>query len=153
MAVGTVTLYAANLDDMRLQDLPGVSVRLALLGSAHVPDDTVTGDAVWADVSADELAAAFGYAAGGDVLANVAVTGISGGWKLSSDGASWTATGGALPAWRYAVIYVDGVLWGKSKPLLGIFRGETTGDVPPTSEGNPLVINCPAAGWFDFVRA
>ena len=88
MAVGNVTLYAANIDDLRLQDLVGAPVRLALLDADYIPSDGVAGHSLWADVSADELASAFGYVANGDTLENIAVTGIAGGWKVSSDGAA-----------------------------------------------------------------
>ena len=37
MAVGNVTLYAANIDDLRLQDLVGAPVRLALLEGTPGP--------------------------------------------------------------------------------------------------------------------
>jgi len=38
-----------------------------------------------------------------------------------------------------------------TNPLIGYFLGDTTpADVPATTVGNPLTINCPANGWFDI---
>lgn len=153
MAAGTVTLYAANIDDLRLQDLAGAILKLSLHASTYTPSDGTAGHAVAADLTG-EIANGAGYIPGGATLANVAVTAVTGGWKISSDNVTWNATGGNIPAWRYGVLRVSGALWGKTDPLLGYFVGDSTpADVPATSDGNPLTINCPAAGWFDLVRA
>lgn len=153
MAAGTFTLYAANIDDLRLQDLAGATLKLSLHASTYAPSDGTAGHAVAADLTG-EIDDGAGYTTGGATLANVAVTAVAGGWKISSDNVTWTATGGNIPAWRYGVLRVSGALWGKTDPLVGYFVGDSTpADVPETSDGNPLTINCPAAGWFDIVRA
>jgi len=49
------------------------------------------------------------------------------------------------------VLYVSGSLWSMTNPLIGYFLGDTTpADVPATTVGNSLTINCPANGWFDI---
>jgi hypothetical protein len=149
MAVGTFTLYSRNKDDIRLNDILSATVKIALVSSAYTPDTATTGDDLWADVSANELANGNGYTTGGATLASVAVTAVSGGYKLTSANPSWTASGGNIPAWRYAVIYLSGTVWGQVNPLIGYFLGDTTpADVPATSSGNTLTITVPANGWF-----
>lgn len=154
MPAGAFTLYRANLDDLRMQDLPGATIKVALVSSAYTPDAGNTGHDEWADVSANEIANGFGYLTGGATLANDAVSTATNGHKYNSDDPTWTASGGSIPAWRYAVMYVSGALWGKTNPLIGYFLGDTTpADVPATTDGNPLTITVNAAGWFDLTEA
>ena len=150
MAAGNVILFSKNKDDLRINDLVGATVLLSLVSSAWTPDSTVTGNSVWADMSANEVSGN-GWAAGGEALTSLAATAISGGFKFSSGNVSKTASGGSIPAWRYGVIRVSGSLWGMTNPLVGYFVGDATpADVPATTTGNSLTINCPAAGWFDL---
>lgn len=152
MAAGTFTLYAANLDDLRLQDLVGATVKMSLHTSAYTPSNGTSGHSVSADLT-NELSTGAGYTAGGVTLTAAAVAAITNGWKFSTADASWTAAGGNIPAWRYGVMRVEGTLWGKTNPLIGYFVGDSTpADVPATSDGNPLTITCPASGWFDVAR-
>lgn len=154
MPAGTFTLYRANLDDLRMQDLLGATVKLALVSSAYTPDATNTGHDEWADVSANEIANGNGYTTGGATIANDTVTTATNGHKYDSDDPAWTATGGNIPAWRYGVLYVSGSLWGKTSPVVGYFVGDSApADVPATTAGNPLTITVPAAGWFDITQA
>ncbi len=154
MAAGTFTLYRANLDDLRMQDLVGATVKIALVSSAYTPDASNTGHDEWGDVSANEIANGNGYTTGGATLANDAVSTITNGHKYDSDDPTWTASGGSIPAWRYAVMYVSGSLWGKTSPVIGYFLGDSTpADVPATTDGNPLTIQVNANGWFGVTQA
>lgn len=149
MAAGTVTIYSKNKNLIKLSDLSGATIKLLLTTSTYVPDVSVTGNSVLAEIT-NELATANGYTAGGVALATPAITAISGGYKFSTGNATWTASGGSIPAWRNGVIYVSGALWGLTSPLLGYFLGDSTpADVAATTAGNTLTINCPAGGWFD----
>lgn len=80
----------------------------------------------YADVSASELATAYGYTAGGATLGSVAVaqddTGNKG--KVTWANPSWTATGGNLVA-SGAIIYDDTVA---GDPIVGYidFAGDQT---------------------------
>lgn len=151
MASGSVTLFSKNKDDIRINDLLGATVKVALVSSAWTPDVSVTGNSLWADVSANEIAGGNGYTTGGASLASMVATAITGGYKFSSASPSWTASGGSIPAFRYAVFYVSGTLWGMTNPLVGYFLGDTTpADTPATTSGNSLTINTPAGGWFDL---
>lgn len=153
MAAGPITLYQANLDDLRMQDLLTATVKLSLHAPTYTPSAGTAGHSVAADLTG-EIANGAGYTTGGATLTGKLVTAVTGGWKFESDDPAWTASGGNIPAWRYGVLRVDGALWGKTSPLIGYFVGDSTpADVPATSDGNPLTITCPAAGWFDVTVA
>lgn len=154
-APGTFTVFRANIDDIRLQDLAATgNLRMALVGSGYTPDATNTGNSLWANVSANEIANGNGYTTGGAALSSVAITAVTNGFKLGSANVSWSASGGNIPAWRYAVMYYLGTLWGMTNPLIGYFVGDSApADVPATSIGNTLQLNCPAGGWYDETEA
>lgn len=152
-APGPFVFYAENIPAERMNDLLTATVKVALVTSGYVPDASETGHNEFADIGANEIAAGNGYAAGGAALAGKALVDIALGSKFGSNNVSWTAAGGAIPAWRYAVFYVDGALWGLASPLLGYFVGDSApADVPALADGNTLQLQCPAAGWFDKVR-
>lgn len=153
MAAGAFTVYAANIDDIRFNDLLAASIKCALVSSAYTPDASNSGNSLWSSVSANEIAAGNGYTAGGATLSGVAITAVTNGFKFSSNNVSWTASGGSIPAWRYAVFYVNGTLWGMTNPLIGYFIGDSTpADIGATASGNPLTLICPAAGWCPITR-
>lgn len=150
MAAGNFTLFSKNKDDLRVNDLLGATLKMALVSSAWTPDNSVTGNSLWADVSANEVSGN-GWTAGGETLASLAATAISGGFKFSSASPAKAASGGSIPAWRHAVMYVSGSLWGMTNPLIGYFLGDATpADIPATTVGNTLTLTCPAGGWFDL---
>jgi hypothetical protein len=152
-APGTFTFFAENLNVEKLSDLRSATVKIALLTSAYSPDTDESGNGVWADISANEIAAGNGYTAKGATLGSKLVTAIANGYEFESAAASWTASGGSIPAWRHAVMLVDGSLWGLTDPLIGTFIGDSApADVPATANGNTLQINCPANGWFRKTR-
>ena len=152
MAAGTFTLYSKNLDDLRINDLTGAVVKIALVSSVYTPNtDSSTGHSLWSDVSANEIANGFGYVTGGQALAGDVATAIAGGFKYTSGNVAWTATGGPIPAWRYAVKYVVGSLWGMTNPLIGYMLGDSTpADIPATTDTNILTLAVPSGGWFDI---
>ena len=152
-APSAVILFAKNLDRMSIVDLVGASAKLALITNAWTPDASVTGNSLFADMSANEIAAGNGYTAGGVALTSPLATAITNGFKYSTANGVWTAAGGAIPAWRYGVIYVNGTLWGRVNPVIGYFLGDSApADVPATTSGNTLTLTPNAAGWFDLAR-
>jgi hypothetical protein len=152
-APGPIITYRANIDNIAPNNLVGANLRMALVSSAYTPDATNTGNATWANVSANEIANGNGYATGGVALTGV-VAAVTNGFKLSSGNPSWTASGGSIPAWRYAVLYWLGTIDGVVNPLVGYCLGDSTpADVPATTVGNTLAINCPAGGWYDVTEA
>lgn len=150
MAVGTITLFSKNKDDINLTNIVAGTAKMALITSSWTPDVTTSGNSVYADVSSFEIANGNGYTTGGYTLTSLVATGISGGYKFSSSNATWTASGGSIPAWRYGVLYMSGSLWSMTSPLLGYFLGDTApADIPATTSGNTLTITVPSNGWFD----
>lgn len=121
--------------------------RLALVTSAWTPDNGDTGNELWADVSANEIAAGNGYSAGGIALSGVALTMTGGVVKFTASAATWNASGSGIPAWRRAVLYYLGTLNSKVNPLVAHCLGDSTpADVPLTTAGNPLTITPHANG-------
>lgn len=122
---------------------PAKTFKVTLHGSAMAPDPTAM--EVFADCGA-ELAAGNGYTAGGLALANPAVALVGGQAKFSADAAEWTAAGGNIPAFRYAVVRAVGTFAGKVDPVLAYCLGDATGvDVPATTPTNKITF-APAAG-------
>lgn len=56
MASGTFTIFSANKDDIRVNDLTGATVKLALVTSSYTPDTTSGGHSLFSSVSANEIA-------------------------------------------------------------------------------------------------
>lgn len=155
-APGIVHVYGANLSVIKLADLTSADVRLALVTSTYAPNITATGHNEWADVSANEIAGATGYTAGGYALTGeaVAAAAANDGFKFSTGNATWTASGAGIAAWRFGILYCNGSLWSLTSPLLGYFLGDSApADVPLTASGNTLGINCPSDGWFKLASS
>lgn len=125
---------------------PANTFKMALVSSAWTPDNSDTGNEVWADVSANEVSATAGYTAGGNTLSSVALTQTGGVVKFTCAATVWTSTG-AFPAWRRGVVYASGTLNGKVNPIVGHFLGDSTpADVPSTTSGNTLTVTPNASG-------
>lgn len=149
MAASNFTMYQANLDDIRIADLVGATIKLSLHTSAYTPSVGTGGHSLASNLT-NELPTGGGYTAGGVTLASPAKTSVTGGYKFSTANAQWTASGSGIPAWRYAVLRVEGTVGGKVNPVIGYILGDAApADVPATISGNPLTISCPANGWFD----
>lgn len=153
MAAGPMIVYRANLDGVAMNALTGANLRMALVASTYTPDATNTGHSAWSSVSTNEIANGNGYVTGGYTLTG-SVSTVTNGFKLSSGNPTWTASGGSIPAWRYAVLYYLGTVDGVVNPVLAYCLGDSTpADVPATTVGNTLTINCPAGGWYDTTEA
>jgi len=149
MASGSLILFSKNKADLRMNDLVGATVKVALVTSSWTPDSSVTGNYLYSDVSSFEIANGNGYTTGGATVITMASTAITNGFKFTSAEVNWTASGGSIPAWRYAVMYVSGTLWSKSSPLVGYFVGDSTpADIPATTDGYALTLACPSPGWY-----
>lgn len=121
--------------------------KLALVASTWTPDNSDTGNEVWADVSSNEIAGGNGYTTGGAALTGVTLTEASGTVKFTASAVTWTASGTGIPAWRRGVVYYSGTLNGKVNPIVGHFLGDAApADVPLTTSGNTLTITPNAAG-------
>lgn len=154
MAAGTFTLFAKNKDDLRINDIVAGTIKMALVTSAWTPNITTTGNALWADVSANEIANGNGYTTGGATLTGAAAVATAGtnGYYLDATVPAWTASGAGIPAHRYYVMYLSGTVWGQVNPLIGYFIGDSTpADIPLTTATNTLTVTKPATGWFDAI--
>lgn len=151
MAAGTFTFYdSAALIAMGGMDLTTATVVVSLHNSTYTPSAAHNERA---DLT-NELAAAFGYTSYGETIASPVLTAITNGFKFSSANPAWTASGGSIPAWRYAVFSITGTVEGLTNPLIGYFIGDSTpADVPATTDTNTLTLTCPANGWFDITHA
>lgn len=132
-----------NLFRGRMGDLGADTLRVALLDSGHTVD--AANDDAFADVSADELATANGYTAGGLALAGVTVVLSAGTTTLDANDSVWTASGGSIAA-RYAVLYNDTPTTPTADPVIStILLDDTPADVTAT-DGNTLTLQWNASG-------
>jgi hypothetical protein len=77
----------------------------------------LTTNAIFSDLS--EIGAGFGYAAGGNTASTTSWSQSSGVGKLVlADPATWTASGGSIGPFRYAVLY-NSTQTTPNKPLVG----------------------------------
>jgi hypothetical protein len=91
-------------------DLGADTLKVMLTLSAPIASNTVKTDLT-------DIAAGNGYTAGGNTAAITSSAQTSGTYKLVlADPATWTATGGAIANFRYAVLYNDTAA---SKELIG----------------------------------
>jgi hypothetical protein len=146
-------VFAKNINQLKLTDIASVNIRVALVASTATVDTTVTGNNIWANLSANEIAGGTGYTSGGFSATGSNVTSGTTGYAWTTTTPSWVASGAGIAAWRYCVIYYLGALWGVTDPLIGYFIGDSApADIPLTAAGNTLQINVPAAGWFTDLR-
>ncbi len=153
MAAGTVNVYDNAIKFLMngTLDLDTASIKLALFSSSMTVD--LVAHDTYSDITG-EIAQGNGYLTGGVAITSPIFTAVTNGYKFSSSDVQWNASGGSIPAWRYAVFYADGTYNSVVKPLLAYFIGDTTpADVPATIDGNSLLIRCPSGGWFDIVRS
>lgn len=103
MAV-TITYYDHFLE--RLGDggidIDNDTFNLALLDNTHVFNSA---DTVFADVSAEEIAAGNGYAANGEALTGVTWITTGNDVKMDANDVVWTAGPAAMATSRFAVLY------------------------------------------------
>jgi hypothetical protein len=100
------------------------------------------------DVSANEIAAGFGYTAGG-VACTATIARVGATTTFSLTDGLWTASGGSIPVWRYAVIYASVTRNGVTNPLVSYILGDTTpADIPATVNGATLRVRINTSGLF-----
>ena len=96
-------------------------------------------NAVKADIA--EIAAGFGYAAGGGAATFVSGVQTGGIYKLVLNDVLFTAAGGAIATFRYAILYNDTPVT-PLKPLIGWWD---FGAAVNITNGNSFLVDCDAA--------
>lgn len=77
-------------------------------GSVKIALSNVAPDPTWSSLtSVTQIAAINGYVAGGQALDNVTSTQTAGVYALKADDEVFTAAGGSMATFRYAVLYND----------------------------------------------
>jgi hypothetical protein len=117
--MATYNKFEQFVEDLanKVHDLGSDTLKLYLTNATP----STSADAVKADLA--EIAGGNGYTAGGITLTGVTATQTGGVLKLTCDNdPSWTASGGAIAQFRYAVLYND----------------------TPTSPADPLI------AWWDY---
>lgn len=102
----------------KVHNLGADSLKILLTNTAPVATNSVKGDLT-------EIAAGNGYSAGGTAPSITSSAQTSGTYKLVLADVTFTASGGAINTFRYAVLYND----------------------TPTSPADPLI------GWWDYGAA
>lgn len=143
----SITLY--NHTTLRALDATNMflatgTYKVSLHTSAYTPS---AAHAVYADLT-NELSTANGYTSGGGTLASVTL-GTTTTNDATFDAADfvWTASGGSIAAWRYAVLRRSDTVNSLVGPLIGYILGDTTpADIPATTTGNTLTMTWNASG-------
>jgi hypothetical protein len=99
----------------KVHDLGADTLKVMLTNTAPVAGNSVKGDLT-------EITAGNGYTAGGNQATQVSSGQTSGTYKLVLNDVTFTASGGSIGPFRYAVLYND----------------------TPTSPADPLI------GWWDY---
>ena len=119
--------------------------KCALLTSAWTPAPST--NAIWGDISANEVSNANGYTTGGVTGTAPGFTQTGGVGKFSLTLPAWTASASGITA-RYAAIYAVGTFNGHVNPIVGYFLLDSTPADVVTASGNQLQLNMPAGGWL-----
>lgn len=95
-----------------VHDLSADTLKVMLTDTTPVPGS----DVVFADIT--EITAGNGYTAGGTAVGTLAFSQTSGVAKLTGDDVPFTASGGSIAQFRYAVLY-NATPTSPLKPLIG----------------------------------
>jgi hypothetical protein len=115
----TATAFAQAKQLIRKHGLDGLALKLALVSSDYVPSAAHT---IWADISANEIAATGNYTAGGATVAGVSVAADG---SVDATDVTWAE---ATLTFRYGVVYISGTLDGKVNPVLFYYLYDDTPD-------------------------
>jgi len=98
----------------KVHNLNSDTLKIMLVSSAPSASNSV-----YADVSANEVASGNGYTTGGNTASFTSGAQTSGTYKLVlADPSTWTASGGSVGPFRYAVLY-NSTPTSPLKPLIG----------------------------------
>lgn len=97
----------------KVHNLGSDSLKVMLTNTAPIAANAIKSDIT-------DIGAGNGYVAGGQTTAQVSAAQTSGTFKLVLTDISWTASGGSIGPFRYAVLYNDTAA-SPVKPLIGFF--------------------------------
>lgn len=117
--------------------------KVALTNSAP----TAASDTGLANIT--QIANGNGYTTGGATIANIAVTESSGTATVDADDVTFTASGGAIATWRYAVVYNDSAT-SPADALVGYLDNGSAVDIP---DGQSFNIIWNASGLLSYAVA
>lgn len=147
MAAPTITLYndfAKRLGDATNLLLPSGTFKWTLHSSSYTFS---AAHAVYADLT-NELTTGNGYTNGGLAATGVTLTKVTtNDFMFDSDDPQWTAAGGSIPAWRYAVLRRVGTVNGFVDPLVLCVLGDSApADIAATADTYILKFTVDATG-------
>ena len=152
MAAGNVIVY--DVFKQYLMDgtvtLGTNTIKVALLTATYTPN--LATHKLFGDVS-NELTTANGYTAGGAALAGGTVNfdASANTTTFTATATTWTASGGNIGPFTYAVLYASGTLNGHVNPLIGYCK------LDPSSltiiDGNSLTVTWSASGILSISGA
>lgn len=147
MASAATFYNSWKLDIGRAADLSSPpTVKVTLHTSTYSP--SAASHAVYADL-ANELSTANGYTNGGLALSSVTWNRSGGVATFGAGNPQWTASGGSIPAFRYAVFRLSGTFNAAVDPLIMYVLGDTTpADIPATPSGQTLTFTLNSGGLF-----
>ena len=148
MAAATQTMYACWPEHIGKGtiDYDNDVIMMMLLSSAYTLSATT--HAQLADVSANEIAAGFGYTAGG-VICTSSIVRVGATTTYNLGDGVWTASGGPIPACRTAVVYALTSRNSVTNPLITSFLLDSApADLPATVDGAVLRIRVNPLGLF-----
>lgn len=123
-------------------------ITVALLTSAYTFSAAHN---VYADLT-NEVANGNGYTTGGQAVSGLAFTQATTVSNLTGSNVVWTASGTGIPAFRYAVGYINATVNAIVKPLC--FAIDNNGaDVPLTTAGNTLTVTWNATGIWQVTHS
>lgn len=106
---------------------------------------------VYGDLT-NELTTTGGYTIGGSAIGSLTLTQASAVTNLTGSNVVWTASGGGIAAFRYAVGYLNATVNAVVKPLL--FAIDNNGaDVPATTAPNTLTVTWNGTGVFQVAHS
>jgi hypothetical protein len=122
-------------------DLDTHTFKIVLSNSAPTPGTNT----VLADIT--QIASGNGYTTGGNTLGTVTWTETGSGtgiWQWTTADSTWTASGGSIATFRYAVVY-DDTPTSPADPLVGYLD---YGSSVTITSGNTFTVDVGGNGWF-----
>ena len=100
----------------------------------------------------NELTTGGGYIAGGKALTTLGLSQSTTVSNFTAANVIWTASGGGIPAYRYAAIYINATINSIVSPLVFVLDNNGS-DVAATTSPNTLTVSWNATGLFQITHS